>query len=225
MKKQLLVIVFICVISVSWAQKNEIGMFVGGTNYIGDAGKTSYLSPNNIGGSLLYKYNLNSRIALRGNLSYIPILGEDSKSSNEVRRNRNYSFSNSIKEIAVGVEYNFFDYDMTSVDQIYTPYILLQIAAYSYDAISSQIALGQYNISQKISYSIPVGLGFKGKLANSIGFAIESRISYAFNDNLDYTTPQVADLNFGGNSNDWYVFTGFSLVYAFGKRSCYDNVR
>ena len=71
MKKRLLAIVFICVTSISWSQINEIGVFIGGTNYIGDVGKTNYISPNKIGASLIYKYNLNPRIALRGNLSII----------------------------------------------------------------------------------------------------------------------------------------------------------
>ncbi len=73
MKKQLLAIVFICVTSISWSQIHEIGIFIGGTNYVGDVGKTNYISPNNIGAGLIYKYNLNPRIALRGNVSLIPI--------------------------------------------------------------------------------------------------------------------------------------------------------
>ncbi len=41
MKKQLLAIVFICVTSISWSQINEIGVFIGGSNYIGDVGKSN----------------------------------------------------------------------------------------------------------------------------------------------------------------------------------------
>jgi hypothetical protein len=225
MKKQLLAIVFICVTSISWSQINEIGVFIGGTNYIGDVGKTNYISPNKIGVGLIYKYNLNPRIALRGNLSLIPILGDDAQSSNPIRVNRNFNFNNSIKELAVGIEYNFFEYDMTSVDQAYTPYILLEIAGFNYDSVSSEITTGQYNLKSKIAYSIPVGVGFKGRLADNIGFAIESRISYTFQDDLDYTTNKIPSLNFGGNSNDWYMFTGFSLVYAFGRPACYAELR
>ncbi len=225
MKKQLLAIVFICITSISWGQINEIGVFIGGSNYVGDVGKTNYISPNNFGISLVYKYNLNPRIALRGNLSLISISGDDAKSSNEIRKNRNFNFKNSLKELAVGIEYNFFEYDMTSVDQAYTPYILLEVAAYSYDGVASEIATGQYNFNSKIGYSIPIGLGFKGKLAENIGFALETRINYTFKDDLDYTTNKISSLNFGGNSNDWYMFTGISLVYAFGRPSCYAEVR
>jgi hypothetical protein len=225
MKKQLLAIVFICVTSISWSQIHEIGIFIGGTNYVGDVGKTNYISPNNIGAGLIYKYNLNPRVALRGNVSLIPIQGDDAKASNQVRVNRNFNFKNTIKELAIGIEYNFFEYDMTSVNQAYTPYILLEIAGFMYDSVASEITTGAYNFKSKTSYSIPVGLGFKGRLADNIGFAIETRMSYTFEDDLDYTTNKVSSLNFGGNSNDWYMFTGISLVYAFGRPSCYAEVR
>ena len=97
MKKQLLAILFICVTSISWSQINEIGVFIGGSNYIGDVGRSTYIYPNNIAASLIYKYNVNPRIALRGTLSFLPINGDDAKSSNLVRVNRNFNFKNSIK--------------------------------------------------------------------------------------------------------------------------------
>ena len=225
MKKQLLAIVFICVTSISWGQIHEIGVFIGGSNYIGDVGKSTYVSPSNIAGSLLYKYNLNPKIALRSTFSYLPIQGDDAKSTNEIRVNRNFNFKNTILELAVGIEYNFFDYDMTSSDQTFTPYILVELAGINYDTVASEITTGQYNLKSKTSYAIPIGLGFKTKLADNIGFAFETKIRYTFEDDLDYTTSKIASLNFGGNSNDWYVFTGFSLVYAFGRPSCYAELR
>ena len=225
MKKQLLVIVFICISSISWSQINEIGVFIGGSNYVGDVGKTTYIYPNNIAGGLIYKYNLNPRIALRGTLSYIPISGDDLESSNDVRVNRGFNFKNSIKEVAVGIEYNFFEYDMTSIDKIYTPYILLEVAGFAYDSVESEVIPGQYDLKTKISYAIPFGLGFKGKIIDNIGFSIETRVRYTFTDGLDYTTSKIPSLNFGGNSNDWYMFTGISIVYAFGRPACYVELR
>ncbi|WP_347175468.1 DUF6089 family protein [Polaribacter uvawellassae] len=225
MKKQFLAIVFICVTSISWSQINEIGVFIGGSNYVGDVGRSTYIYPNNFAASLIYKHNLNPRVALRGTLSYLPINGDDSESSNLVRVNRNFKFNNSIKEVAIGVEYNFFEYDMTSEDKIYTPYILLEVAAFGYDSVESEIIPGQYNLKTKISYAIPFGLGFKGKLGDNVGFSLETRIRYTFTDDLDYTTSNIPSLNFGGNSNDWYMFTGISLVYAFGRPACYVDLR
>ncbi len=221
MKKELLIIVFVCVTSISWGQIHEVGIFMGGTNYIGDVGSTNYISPNKAGGGMVYKYNLNPRIALRGTISMLGIKGDDRKSSNEIRRNRNFSFSNTINELAIGIEYNFFEYDMTTVDKGYTPYILLEIAGIQYQSVSEETTTGNYNLKTKTGFSLPVGVGFKGQLAENIGFAIETRLNYTFQDDIDYTTKNIASLNFGGNSNDWYMFTGISLVYAFGRPACY----
>ncbi len=225
MKKQLLAIVCICITSISWGQIHEIGAFIGGSNYVGDVGKTAYLLPNNFSGSIIYKNNINPRIALRATLSYLAISGDDAKSSNSVRINRNFNFKNEIKEFAVGIEYNFFEYDMTSLDQSYTPYILLELAAFNYNTVASEVSTGEYNLKNATSFAIPFGLGFKTRIADNIGFAIETRIRYTFKDDIDYTTNKIQSLNFGGNSNDWYMFTGISLVYAFGRPACYSELR
>ena len=78
---------------------NEIGFFVGGTNYVGDVGRTNYIQPNNPGGSILYKYNLNPRIALRGSLSRFSLLGDDAESENAIRQARGFRFKNVVNEL------------------------------------------------------------------------------------------------------------------------------
>ena len=225
MKKQLLVIVFICFTSISWGQINEFGFFIGGSNYIGDVGKTNYILPNKVAGGIIYKYNLNPRIALRGTINYIPITADDANSSNEIRVYRNFDFTNSIKEIAVGIEYNFFDYDMTSYDKMYSPYIFVGVAGFNYSTVNAEVTPGAYSFKTKTSYTIPFGIGFKGKLINNIGFAIETKVNYTLEDDLDFTTSKIPSLDFAGNGNDWYVFTGISLVYAWGRPSCYVEAR
>ncbi|NVK53241.1 MAG: hypothetical protein HWD85_09925 [Flavobacteriaceae bacterium] len=225
MKKQLLAIVFVCITSISWGQINEIGVFIGGTNYVGDVGSTNYIYPNKIGGSLVYKYNTNPRIAFRGMLSLLPISGDDAKATNEIRQNRNFNFQNSLKELAIGIEYNFFEYDMTSDDKYYTPYIHVGVSGVLYQHVASEITTGQYNFTSKSTISIPFGLGFKGRLFYNVGFAFETKVNYTFVDELDFTTNRIPSLNFGGNSNDWYMFTGVSIVYAFGRPACYAELR
>jgi hypothetical protein len=40
------------------AQIHEIGVFLGGNNYIGDLGKMTYVNPNQLAYGVLYKWNL-----------------------------------------------------------------------------------------------------------------------------------------------------------------------
>ena len=225
MGRYLMLLLFICVSSNCFAQIHEVGFFVGGVNYVGDVGRTNYIQPNNPGASILYKYNLNPRIALRGSLSRFSLLGDDADSENAIRRARGFRFQNPLNEFAVGLEYNFFEYDLSSTDEISTPYILLQVAAVEYQTPQQQLSLGNYTFTKNTSVAIPVGLGWKTKVYGKIAFAVEATFRYTFTDELDYSTSEFSELDFAGTSNDWYMFTGISLVYTFGRPACFANER
>jgi len=225
MIKHLILLLFICVSSNCLSQINEIGFFIGGVNYVGDVGTTNYIRPNNTGGTILYKYNLNPRIAIRGNFSYFNLLGNDADSENKIRQQRGESFKNSINEFAVGIEYNFYKYDLSSRDHISTPYILLQMAAVDYETPRLRNPDSSYKFTRNTSVSIPFGIGFKTKVYGKIAFAIETTFRYTFTDELDYSTNRFSDFDYAGTSNDWYMFSGISLVYTFGRPACFADQR
>ena len=95
------------------SQNNEIGIFFGGTNYIGDVGPTTYINPlpkknylsdelsefNSVIG-IIYKKNISKRIALRGGLSIAEISSNDLwKGSSNYRKSREKSFKNNLEEL------------------------------------------------------------------------------------------------------------------------------
>ncbi len=225
MKKIQLILVLFLSTQLNAQFLNEIGFFAGGTNYSGDIGNEMYIMPNRVGGSIVYKRNVNSRISIRTTASYFPIADADANSSNIVRQHRDYSFSNKIVEVAMGLEFSYFDYDITSSYNNYTPYIVVEFAGMYYDAVSSRIN-AENNYTSKMSYAIPFGLGFKSKITEQIAYAVESRAHYTFVDDLDFNNENISELNFGNpNNNDWYFFTGVSLVYSFGRLPCAVNPR
>ena len=128
MRKSILLIIFISISSISLGQMYEAGIFIGGSNYVGDIGPTNYINPSKIAGAAFIKYNLNPRIALRATYSYLPIKANDLDADTDFRRDRGMNFSNTINELAVGLEYNFYEYDISSDDKTWTPYILLELA-------------------------------------------------------------------------------------------------
>jgi hypothetical protein len=222
MKKLILFISFICITNSSNAQINEIGLFIGGSNYIGDIGSEFYINPNNLMGGIIYKWNVNPQMALRGNFTYAQISANDAKSNNSGRELRGLKFTNTVMELAVGVEYSFFEYNVNSYNHTQTPYLLLQIAAFNHHVVKQEIAPLQYEYGSKISVAIPFGVGYKFKIARDFAMAFEIRAAYTFTDELDYNNQNIESLTFGNpNNNDWYVFTGISFVYAFGRPSCY----
>jgi len=209
MKKCILFLICISFSSISLGQINEIGFFVGGSNYVGDIGRTHYIYPNQLAGGFIYKWNWNPRMALRGTFSYLPIANDDKDANN------------TINEFAVGLEYNFYEYDISSPGKSATPYILIELASFQYKTAQNVAANGAITYANKTSFAIPFGVGYKSKLGGALAFAIEAKVRYTFEDDLDYTTGEFPALDFGGNGNDWYAFTGVSLVYTFGRPACY----
>jgi hypothetical protein len=221
MKNSILSIVFISFSSILCGQVYEIGASLGGTNYVGDIGSTNYISPNQFAGNVFFKYNHNPRFAFRGTLSFLPIKGDDAKADTDLKRTRDLSFNNTIIELAAGMEYNFYEYDVSSKDKSWTPYILFEIAAFNYSYVKSQDTAENNVYGKKTSFAIPIGVGFKSSLSGNLACSIETKFRYTFKDDLDYATSKIPSLDFGGTGNDWYMFSGISLIYTFGRPACY----
>lgn len=201
------------------AQLYEVGAFLGGSNYIGDLGSTKYINPNTpaIGG--IAKFNYTPRITFRGTLIYTRLEAKDSKAENDFRRNRNRRFINNILEASLGVEFSFFKYSLSEIGHSQTPYIIAQIGAVNYSTISVDA-----EVKRVTSLVVPFGVGYKMRLAQNVGIALETSFRYTFKDVIDGNNHEINDprYNFGNpNNDDWYVFTGITVVYAFGRPGCY----
>mgnify|MGYP006174933947 CR=1 FL=1 len=81
----------------------------------------------------------------------------------------------------------------------------------------------RYNLEYYIDNGFHWSFGIKSKFMGQLAIAFETKIRYTFNDDLDYTSPTIPRLNIGGTNNDWYVFSGVSLLYTFGRPACYTN--
>jgi hypothetical protein len=221
MKKNILFFVFASFTSIMLGQLHEVGISLGGANYVGDIGPNYYFAPQKPAGSIFYKYNWNPRIALRATYSYLPISSDDLDADTDFRKNRGYHFTNTINEFAVGFEFNFYEYDLSSDDKKSTPYLLFELAGFNYKNVESYNNLGEIVYGNKTSLAIPFGIGYKSKLYGTLAFAIEAKFRYTFEDDLDYTNNETPNVIIEGTGNDWYMFTGFSLIYTFGRPSCY----
>ncbi|MFK8059130.1 MAG: DUF6089 family protein [Polaribacter sp.] len=223
MKNHILFIVLVSCSSFLLGQVNEIGLSIGGSNYVGDVGKNYYIYPDKPAGALFYKFNYNPRIALRATYSFLPIQGNDLDADIQFRKDRGINFSNTIHELALGIEYNFYEYNVAEEGKTWTPYLLIEVAGFKYTNVVEHIAGSAPVFGNKTSFAIPFGLGFKSKLYRSLAFALETKIRYTFEDDLDYVSNSTPNVNIEGTGNDWYMFTGFSLIYTFGRPPCYKD--
>lgn len=220
MKKQILIFTLILTTSVVSAQLYEVGAFLGGSNYIGDIGPTTYINPNTIAVGGVAKFNFTPRITFRGTLIYTNLLMDDSKSNNDFRSSRGLYRRNNILDASAGIEFSFFKYSMSKVGFSQTPYIIAQLGAVNYAMISDDAT------SKRVtSLVIPFGFGYKMRLAENVGIALETTVRYTLKDVIDGNNHNIGDpYNFGNpNSDDWYVFTGITIVYAFGRPGCYSG--
>ena len=225
MKK--ILVLFFCLISqhILTAQIHEIGVFLGGSNFIGDVGKTTYVSPNEPAIGILYKWNKSPRHSFRFSYTQSAISGNDLDSEIPGRSQRGYKFKNNIKEFSAGLEFNFFDFNLHEVlMRKITPYVFSGVSYFAHDELF--VVNGETKKDYTAStFAIPMVVGVKGNVLENfiLGFEIGAR--YTFTDNLDGSLPKnenLAPLKFGNiNSKDWYVFTGFTVTYTFGEKPCY----
>ncbi|MEO7979088.1 DUF6089 family protein [Flavobacterium sp.] len=206
------------------AQINEIGVFLGGSNFVGDVGSTTYVAPEKLAFGILYKWNKSPRHSYRFSYTQSNLSGNDSKSKENSRNKRGYSFKNDIKEISAGLEFNFFDFNLHDSDQKITPYIFSGINYFRYNALFVDNGQTEKDKSSN-SFALPIILGIKSNISPHFVLAAEIGARYTFADDIDGSFPvndAYANNRFGNlNNNDWYVFTGLTLTYTFGNKPCY----
>ncbi|MCB0442837.1 MAG: hypothetical protein KDC50_02175, partial [Flavobacterium sp.] len=94
------------------AQINEIGIFAGGANYIGDVGPTTYIAPNDLAVGFIYKWNRSTRHTYRFSYTFGKISSNDLDADVADRQLRGFHFKNTVHEVSAGMEFNFFEFDL-----------------------------------------------------------------------------------------------------------------
>mgnify|MGYP003408248873 FL=1 len=225
MKKLFLFISLLTFLS-SKAQIHEVGLFLGGSNSIADVGPTNYINPNNSAFGLVYKWNKSPRHSWRFNYTQTTLKANDLDSDEASRLARGKNFKNELKELTVGLEFNFLDFNLHVLDRQITPYVFSGVSLLKYDEIyilgtDSKIDYGS------TTFAIPMVVGVKTNITRNLILGAEVGARCSFTDNLDGSNPKnenFSTLRFGNiNNNDWYMFSGITLTYTFGEKPCYCN--
>ena len=203
------------------AQIHEVGVFLGGSNYIGDIGPTTYIAPNEPAFGLLYKWNKSPRHSYRFSYTQSDITSNDLDSEEASRNQRGYLFENNLKEVSLGLEFNFFDFNLHELSTKITPYVFSGVnyfsAKYTLTNTKADISV-EGRTERRKSIAIPMVVGIKSNITPRFVLALETGARYTLTDNIDGSFNQ----QFGNiNNNDWYVFSGVTLTYTFGEKPCY----
>jgi hypothetical protein len=211
------------------SQTFELGGFVGGANVIGDVGSTTYVNPNTLAFGGIFKWNRSERHSFRFSAILAKAEGNDAESKESRRKQRGYSFQNNIKEFSAGLEYTFWEFNLNSGAPTSAPYMYTGITYFLYEASYTSGAGVYTEYDQAGAFAIPMVLGYKATLSTKLIGAFEIGARYSFTDDIDASNPVLGyqdteDLKFGNqNNNDWYVFTGITFSFTFGREPCYCN--
>ena len=210
------------------SQMHEFGLFVGGSNFIGDIGSTEFIKPSSSSIGLLYKWNVTTRYSLRASFMSSKLVASDNRSKDINRVSRDFNFKNNIQEFSTGIEFNFFDFNLHDEQMYYSPYIYTGINYFKYSLLkmnfSSKIA---EKYDEEWNFALPIILGIKTNFSPDFVVGIEFGFRYTLTDNIDSSNPikeysESKDLEFGNLSNkDWYTFSGITFSYTFGRMPCY----
>ena len=222
-----LIILTLSILSVhfSYSQINEIGVFAGGSNFIGDVGATNYISPNQLAIGGIYKWNRSKRHSYRASVIFSKLEGIDTNSDDPRRIQRGYEFSNQIIEFSLGMEFTFIDFNLHTGEKLGTPYLFTGVSVANHDNYYFLNGTQTPENTSSWAFGIPMALGFKTNFLGNFILGIEVGARYTFSDKLDGSIPDDKfrqQYRFGNiNNNDWYVFSGITLTYTFGENPCY----
>ena len=207
------------------SQIYEVGIFAGGSNFIGDVGSTTYVSPNKFSFGGLFRWNRSPRHSYRLSIIHTSIHANDKLSIDPRRVQRGYFFNFKSIEVSAGMEFTFLEFDLHERGFKFSPYLYTGLSLLNHpNFFFGENRLKNEN-TRSNAFGVPITIGAKIRLSEHLILGTEIGARYTFSDEIDGSVPDARELNylkFGNiNNNDWYVFSGFTLTYTFGRNPCF----
>ena len=194
-------------------QSFELGAFLGVINYQGDlADDPVEYSETNFAFGAMSRYMFTPKIAIKGNLYYGKLVGDDANTANA--NFRGWRFEANLIELSVVGEYHPFGRSRLSsigfFRQQATPFIFAGVGG-TYAKSNMEVPQRDINRVPEINdrsffLSVPIGVGFRYDVSEYFLFAGEFGSRAVFSDHLDGTHS-----NGQVGTNDWYLFGGFTI--------------
>ena len=195
MKKLVSLVVLFLMSGAVFSQTQEIGIFGGGSYYVGDLNPQYHFLMTKPAYGAQVKYNYGTRWSFRLAGYRGKVAGDDARSN--ASETRGLSFESHITEVSVAAEFNFFDYYIGTKKNIVTPYIFGGLGVFFFNPKAEGVSLrelgtegqnvgfdgrSQYNL---YSFSLPFGLGFKYSFSRRFGLAVEWGLRKTLTDYID----------------------------------------
>ena len=176
----ILLLMSVCVVSAQELEyKMELGGMLGGCSYMGDANRLP-LHDAGFAGGILARYNINPRMAVKGDLAMGRIKGTTKGLDNKFPDQAQCSFSRELYELNVQFEYSFFAYGTGAGykdSHRLSPYLSGGLGLTYAPQPSAHV----------VALNIPMGIGVKYKVAHRINVGGEWNVRCTTSDRLDVT--------------------------------------
>jgi opacity protein-like surface antigen len=216
-------------------RQKEVGLFGGGSYYLGDINPRRHFIPSHpaIGG--FFRFTPNYRYAFRLGLNYGTVSASDSKSKEPDQLERNLNFRSRIYDAQAIAEFNFVEYRIGHPNHIFTMFVFGGLGFFhmnpqiningDYVNLHGMKTENQSKSYSKYQFSLPFGIGIKWNVTDRIGLGFEWGPRKTFTDYLDdisgsYTVNSLAvsrgilgSMRGNPRSKDWYFFYGFTLNF------------
>lgn len=200
MVRLILLLIFFSTFSYSQDKTSELGLFAGGSFYLGDLNSQPFKFTKPAGG-ILFRYIINKRYAIKVGGLYGHVAAEDSRSNNAYQQQRNLSFKSSVLDVSGQIEFNFFPYETGHETKRFSPYVFIGLGMFHFSP-SAKLGdewydlqplgtEGQGSIAYKTKkysltqFSMPFGLGIKQSLSKRVAIGAEWGMRATSTDYLD----------------------------------------
>ncbi|OFX59329.1 MAG: hypothetical protein A2046_12985 [Bacteroidetes bacterium GWA2_30_7] len=208
----LILYIYLINLSLSFAQRKvDLGILAGVNYYQGEFNQSiPFYSPNFAAG-ILFRYNIDSRYAIRMSINMGALSGSDSKSTSNYQNKRNLSFSTSLIDYTLQGEFNFFEFVPEDEKKRITPYVA---AGFTFFIAN--------NVPKPYQVAIPFGLGYKYYINQKFSIGAEWKYYKTFTDYIDLVSGNKTNNNEPnylnkqiGNSHqkDWYSLASIFFTY------------
>ena len=230
------ILIFLLFSQFSISQIYEIGATLGGSNFIGDVGGSTFINPAGViksdsvtNGLMTYgltlKWNRSPRHSYRFSILSSQLSAFDVESNDPRRQERGLSFESDLFELSMGMEFTFLDFNLHEPGTKFTPYMYSGVVYTQYDKQlfeNNNIAKDESKLN---SFGIPLTLGIKYRFLDQLILSAEFSARYMLTDNIDGSFSNDENMsNFGNiNNNDWYMLSLVNISYTFGRKPCYCN--
>ena len=189
----------------------EIGPALGITGYLGDVNTANMYKMPRVAGGGIFRYNLNTRWAFKGNLLYVGLAGDSKNIESQFPHGEQYKFSTHVIDLGGQVEFNFFHFGEGAKYKNYkriTPYMVAGLG------MELSFAGGKTSFGAVL----PLGAGVKYRLKERLNIGFEFTMRKSFSDKVDGITDLYGYNHGFAKNTDWYSVGMFTVTYEFSKR-------